>query len=254
MANVSDGTASEVLSRVSVLFEDDACVVIDKPAGLMVHADGRTVGFTVVDWFLARYPEAAEVGETQRLQSGEEIMRPGVVHRLDAQTSGVLILAKTQEAHTHLKAQFQGRTMEKEYLAFVWGGFNVERGTIDAPIGRAKSKGPPRWSAGKDVGGTLREALTHYTVLRAGTEHSLVALSPKTGRTHQLRVHMKAIDHPLVCDRLYAPKRPCALGFSRLALHARKLTFETLTGQETTVEAPLPADFEAAQAALETLD
>ncbi|NBD74149.1 RluA family pseudouridine synthase [Patescibacteria group bacterium] len=250
MDSASGDTGSDLLTQVGILFEDADCVVIDKPAGLMVHADGRSEGATVVDWFLTRYPKAAGVGEAQYLPSGEEIMRPGVVHRLDADTSGVLVLAKTHEAHAHLKAQFQGRTMEKEYLAFVWGGFNVEGGTIDKPIGRASGKGPPRWSAGRDAKGTLREALTHYTVLHAGKEHSLVALFPKTGRTHQLRVHLKAIDHPLVCDRLYAPKRPCVLGFQRLALHARRLTFLAVRGERVTVEAPLPEDFLAARARL----
>src|SRR4051812_32173068 len=117
-----------------IIYEDDDIVAIDKPIGVMAHPDGHSTEETVSDWFAKRYPASKEVGETQRLHDGTEISRPGIVHRLDRDTSGVLILVKTPEAHAFLKAAFQEHTVHKTYLAFVYGTIKEEKGVITLPI------------------------------------------------------------------------------------------------------------------------
>ncbi|MEA2701783.1 MAG: rRNA synthase [Candidatus Parcubacteria bacterium] len=233
--------------ELSILFEDDDLVAVDKPAGVMTHPDGVTTEETVSDWFAARYPESANVGETQRLKDGTEITRPGVVHRLDRDTSGVLVLAKTNESHAFLKNAFQEREARKTYLAFVYGVPKEAQGTIDFAIGRSRKDFRLR-SAQPKAKGRMREAITRYRVLGDIGTHSLLEVSPETGRTHQIRVHLKAIHHAVVCDPLYAPKNhACDLGFSRLGLHAAKLDLPTPAGERLSIESPLPEDL--AQAA-----
>jgi 23S rRNA-/tRNA-specific pseudouridylate synthase len=131
----------------------------------------------------------------------------------------------------------------------VYGVVKKDRDIIDRPIGKSKSD-PRLWSAQRGARGDMRSAQTEYTVLARGREHSYLELKPKTGRTHQIRVHLKAINHPVICDGLYAPKQHPALGFSRLALHAHTLSLILPSGQEKTVEAPLPEDFIEAEKAL----
>lgn len=220
-----------------ILFEDERLVAVNKPSGVMAHGDGRSKEETVADWFAKRYPESAMVGEAQRLQDGTEITRPGIVHRLDRETSGVLVLAKTQEAHAMLKSAFQAREAKKTYLAFVYGVPKERKGTIDFPIGRSRKDFRMR-SAQPKAKGNLREAVTGYQVLDDIGTHALLACFPQTGRTHQIRVHLKAIHHPVVCDSLYASNHACDLGFDRLGLHAYRLAlpgFPVLT-------APVPED------------
>ena len=151
-------------SAPEVVFEDDVILAVNKPAGLAVHEDGRTSERTLTDWVRSERPGMVGVGEPMQLQNGAVIDRPGVVHRLDRDTSGILVLAKTQEAFLFLKEQFQKRLMEKEYRAFVWGEMKDAAGTIDKPIGRSR-KDFRLWSAGKDAGGQLRPAVTRYNVL-----------------------------------------------------------------------------------------
>lgn len=231
---------------ITVIYEDDTVLAVNKPAGLAVHEDGRTSEAVLTDWVRATRPSMVGVGETMMLQNGTTIDRPGVVHRLDRDTSGILLLAKTPEAHAYLKSQFQHRQVSKEYRAFVWGEMRTVAGTIDRPIGRSR-KDFRLWSAGKDVGATKRTAVTRYTVLSTCEGFSYLAVEPKTGRTHQIRVHLKAIGHPVVCDARYAPNRPPALGFTRLALHAALLTFTHQNGTHMVLEAPLPSDFISAE-------
>ena len=231
--------------ELPILFENDDLVAVDKPAGVMTHPDGVHTEPTVSDWFTARYPGSANVGETQRLKDGTEIMRPGVVHRLDRGTSGVLVLAKTPEAHAFLKSAFQERETHKTYLAFIYGVPKEPQGTIDFAIGRSRKDFRLR-SAQPKAKGRMREALTRYRVLGDTGTHALLEVMPETGRTHQIRVHLKAIHHPVVCDPLYAPKRPCDLGFSRLGLHAVRLDLPTPGGDRLVIEAPLPEDLAAA--------
>lgn len=234
---------------MEVLYEDPHVLVVNKPAGLVVHSDGRTQEPTLTQWALHYYPPLRGVGEPLVLSDGRVIDRPGIVHRLDRETSGVLVLAKDQETFLWLKHQFQNRDVEKVYNAFVYGVLKEPQGIIDRPIGKSRSDFR-RWSAQPGARGELREAVTEYRVLAASRAFSFLEVVPKTGRTHQIRVHLKAVHHPVVCDTLYAPKQPCALGFGRLALHARELAVPLPSGQLKRIEAALPPDFEAALQAL----
>lgn len=257
-----------------ILYEDQYILALDKPSGLLVHGDGRSEAETLVDWIDKNYPDLKEVGESQTLQNGEIIKRPGIVHRLDRDTSGVIIVCKTKEAHEFLKEQFQNREVEKVYNAVVWGSFSEElkEGKIDKPIGRSASDFR-RWSAEYGAKGEMREAVTEYRVLaqslkdnppsppyiKGGTRKettdilsnfSYLEIRPKTGRTHQIRVHLKAISHPVVCDRLYGPKINEAtetLGLKRLALHALSIKLKLPSGIQLTIESPLPEEFENAK-------
>lgn len=236
-------------NKPTILFEDDAVLVINKPAGLIVHSDGRTEEYSVAAWVSEKYPHMRGVGEPWTSPQGEVIDRPGIVHRLDRTTSGVMILAKTQDAHAYLKAQFQARTTEKVYDALVYGHSKEDGGTIEAEIGRSKQH-PKRWSAQFGKKGNLRAAITDWQVLLraqdavSGERVMHVACRPKTGRTHQIRVHLKAIHHPIICDHIYAEGRPCLFEFNRPALHARTLTIGVPSGSSMTFHAPFPADFQ----------
>ena len=227
----------------TILFEDSDVLVIDKPSGVSMHGDGLRVtegAPTIADWFVAKYPEVAGVGEPLELNDGRTVDRPGIVHRLDKGTSGLVVLAKNQNAYEHLKKQFHDRLSQKEYVAVVWGEMKNESGVVDYPIGRSVTDFRRR-SAEKNAKPPLRDARTEYEVIARGGGFTLVRLRPKTGRMHQIRVHMKAIGHPLVGDGLYAPRRDAgALGLNRLALHAEKLAITLPDGREQTFEAPLP--------------
>lgn len=237
-----------------IVHEDSDVVVINKPPGLIVHSDGRTAEPTVADWAVATFPEMKGVGEPWESPQGEVIDRPGIVHRLDRTTSGVMILAKTKEAHALLKEQFQSRSTEKEYRAFVYGHPKEDAGLIEKEIVRIKSS-PPRWGVAFKDDNKKRVAVTEWRVLKrgdaGGVPASYLSISPKTGRTHQIRVHMKAMNHSIVADHLYAGKQPSILGFTRPALHAHQLSITLPSGERKTFEAPLPADFEEALAQLQ---
>lgn len=274
------------MTTPTIIFENNSVLAINKPAGLVVHPakaplasgarpahqndvlrDGKTEAKTseagspdvssseetfreetLCDWLTSYIPEIAGVGEPLTLPNGVTIDRPGIVHRLDRETSGVMIIAKTQEAFMHVKAQFQDRKTEKAYRAIACGVFKEKEGRIDEPIGKSK-RDPRKWLAGEHARGTLREAQTDYKVLAEAKPYSYLELTPKTGRTHQIRVHLKAVGHPVVCDPLYGTdKGECSLGISRLALHAHALTLTLPTGEYATFEAPLPDDFKSALA------
>jgi len=245
---------------VEIIYEDENIVAVNKPAGLVVHPDGKTREYALTDWIMEHYPHIKEVGEPAEY-NGETVLRPGIVHRLDRETSGVLVIAKNQKAFAHLKEQFQGRTIRKTYYAFVYGSVKQDKGVIDRPIARS-AKDFRLWSAQPGARGTAREAVTEYETEMRSESVSYLKLVPRTGRTHQLRVHLKAINHPIVCDRLYAParalradgaKRECILGFKRLALHAFCLELSLPGGSLLRLEAPLPEDFEKAIAKLKNL-
>ncbi len=235
-----------------IIFEDDDILVIDKPSGLSAHGEGDDPTGTLVEWFLKRYPEASGVGEPRMGKDGKAVERSGVVHRLDRDTSGVMVLAKNQASFDHLKAAFKERRAKKEYRALVYGEMKERWGTINRKIGRSASDWRLR-SAEKGARGTLRDAVTDWECLRSGAyqgeKFSDLLLKPATGRTHQLRVHLKSISRPIVGDEAYAPSfmsRSNNLGLSRLALHATKLTLPLSGGQEAVFEAELPPEFEAA--------
>lgn len=237
-----------------ILYEDDDVLVINKPAGLIVHSDGRTEEPSVAEWVVSKYPAMEGVGEPWTTPQGVTVDRPGIVHRLDRTTSGVLILAKTQDAHAFLKKQFQDRAVEKEYVAAVYGHPKKDSGTIEAEIARVRST-PPRWSASlKGTQNKKRAAVTDWHVLKRiataeGEPVAVLSARPKTGRTHQIRVHLKALGYPILCDHLYAPGKSCPFSLARPALHARRLTLTLPSGGTRTFEAPLPPDMEFAAGA-----
>lgn len=220
-----------------VLYEDEYIVAIDKPPGLVVH-QGVGTGKTLVDWIFDRYPEMREVGE-----SDCSLARPGMVHRLDKGTSGVMVLARQQEVFLTLKKHFQKGKVEKEYHAFVYGTPREVRGTVSLSIG--KSRSDFRRFATRHTRGELRSARTEYVVVGSCTEGvSFVRFYPKTGRTHQIRVHAQSLHTPIVCDPLYAATKPEMLGFSRLALHSRRLSLQVHWYDDVLhLVAPHPADF-----------
>lgn len=231
--------------KLNILYEDNDIVAINKPAGLVVHYDGKTKEDSVSSWVAENYPEVSDVGEPIILSNGQKIIRPGIVHRIDRETSGVLLVAKNKEAFFFLKKQFQEHKISKTYHAFVYGKIDLpkkETAIINRPIGRSKNDFR-KWTAERGARGEMRESVTEYKVLNFCDQYSFVEVYPKTGRTHQIRVHFKAINHPVVCDRLYAPKRESILGFERLALHASSIQFETILGGKKTIEAPFPKDF-----------
>ena len=264
------------MQDLKIIYEDENILAIDKPAGLLVH---RAPSFakasegeqeTLASILLKKYPEIKNVGDDPE-------NRPGIVHRLDKETSGVILIAKNQAAFLFLKNQFKERELQKTYIAIVYGQVKNEHGIIDAPIARS-STDFRRWSASRGKRGKEREAVTEYKVLKrfvapahqnssrcalpssdaAGSlptknfnepalKFTLLELKPKTGRTHQIRVHMKFLNYPVVCDKLYAPNLPCpVLGMNRLALHAKSIEFKKPDGKDIKIEAPIPEDLKQA--------
>lgn len=235
--------------KIPILFEDKDVVVINKPAGIIVHPDGKTKAKTLVDWILKKYPKTKNVGEPTLLDDGTKIIRPGIVHRIDYNTTGCLIIAKNQKAYEFLKDQFKERKVHKVYHAFVYGDIKDERGMIDRAIGRSPNDFR-KYTAQRGARGELREAVTYYKVLGKKDDITFIEALPKTGRTHQIRVHFTAINHPVVQDDLYATRfnleKKQQLGFKRLALHARELIINIPSGKEIDITAPYPEDFEKA--------
>lgn len=229
----------------TILYEDEDIAAINKPSGLMVHGDGKSDEPTVADWVVKKFPNIKGVGEPMEVGGEEFIDRPGIVHRLDKDTSGVMLIAKTEQGFQVLKSQFQNREIKKIYHAFVYGTPKHSRGMIDKQIGRSQHD-VRLWSAERGARGNKRDALTRYVVKESGQGFAFIQAMPETGRTHQIRVHFKAVHHPLVGDSLYAPTMPQALGFTRTALHARAIEFTNVEGKVVRIEAPYPADFEEA--------
>lgn len=234
--------------KLKILYENKDILAIDKPAGISVHGDGRNDVETLADLILKEYPEIKNVGEPMEIEvNGEikKIYRPGIVHRLDKDTSGVLLLARNQSAYEFLKKQFQNREIKKTYITLVSGHMKNDTGVIDASIGRSPSD-PRKRIASRGKSGKLREAVTEYKVLERieidGEKYTWVEVYPKTGRTHQIRVHMKFLNHPVVCDKLYAPDKIYPKSISRLALHAKYIELKNLAGETLKIEAPIPED------------
>jgi 23S rRNA pseudouridine1911/1915/1917 synthase len=239
---------------VEILADTDDFWVINKPTGCLTHPDGRSTEWTLVDWVLERGPDIALVGEPWEGPDGRVLPRPGIVHRLDKDTTGVLVIAKNQETYLWLKEQFRERQMDKEYRAFVHGVIVETTGVIDKPIGKSPADFR-KFSAQRGARGVMRDARTRFTVLSRITHnthgfadwnsngYSYIAMFPETGRTHQLRVHMKAIHHPIVSDPLYAGALGTGLGCETIALHAHKIKFTLKDGTEVRFTAPLPEQF-----------
>jgi 23S rRNA pseudouridine1911/1915/1917 synthase len=217
---------------LEVLFEDDDLIVINKPAGMTVHPGAGHREHTLVNALLHHCPTLSGIG-------GKE--RPGIVHRLDKETSGCLVTAKNDIAHRELSKQFAARTVEKIYLALVAGKLRKQTGIIEEKIGRHPVH-RQRMSVASPRG---RAARTEYRVLRSSEEASLLECRLHSGRTHQVRVHLHHLGHPVLGDNLYAPR--FAKNFPRQMLHAWKLGFRhPRTGEWKNFEAPLPDDFKQA--------
>lgn len=218
-----------------VAYEDSHLIVVDKPPDLVVHPGAGHKSATLVNGLLARYPELATVGQPQR---------PGIVHRLDKTTSGLMIIARTTQAYAELVAQMSAHEPERTYQALVWGSLESDQGTIDAPIGRSP-RNPTRMAV-IDRG---RQSVTHYKVTKRFTrprETSLLQCQLETGRTHQIRVHLSAIGHPIVGDRSYDGHRP-GFDLDRPFLHACGLRFRhPLTDERIELESALPEDLSRA--------
>jgi 23S rRNA pseudouridine1911/1915/1917 synthase len=232
---------------ISVIYEDADVLVINKLAGMLVHPGQNMKQFTVVDWLKKNYPKIKNVGDHS---TGASQVRPGIVHRLDKDTSGVLIIAKNQKAFEYLKEEFQERKIKKKYIALVHGNLKNKEGWIDFPIGKSK-KDFRKKSVGGQLKGKIREALTHYKVLERFPEWTLLEVFPHTGRTHQIRVHLKSIGYPVACDSLYSSRKfKCLFGLSRHFLHACSVVFNLLDGTRIHIETNLSADLEKTLTAL----
>jgi 23S rRNA pseudouridine1911/1915/1917 synthase len=216
---------------VPVIYEDDTIVVVDKPAGMVVHPGHGVSSGTLVNALLARYPE---------MQAFEESVRPGIVHRLDKGTSGVMVVARTPEAQRRLLRQFADRTVKKTYLALVHGVLQLERGLIEASIGRSRQHPTQMAISGR----AERPARTGFVVLERFPGYTLVEAQPITGRTHQIRLHFAALGHSLVGDPTYG-SRDETLGLDRQFLHARALRLVLpSTGTEREFRSEPPADLQ----------
>jgi len=211
-----------------IAYEDEHLLVADKPAGVVVHPAPGHEGGTLVHGLLAHGAEG-----------GEDADRPGIVHRLDRDTSGLLVVARSEEAHARLKELVGKRGLERTYLALVRGRPRSRVGRIEAPIGRDRTD-PFRHSLDTD---SPREAITHFEVDRLYDSHALLSVRLETGRTHQIRVHLAAIDLPVAGDTVYGVPEP---GLDRQFLHASKLAFQhPFTGGRVEAESPLPDDLAA---------
>ncbi len=219
------------IKQPKIIFEDRDFLVVDKPAGLEVAAEIKKEEPTLVDWLLEKYPNIAKVGG--------DPARPGIVHRLDKAASGLLIVAKTQVALEHLMKQFEERKVKKEYTVLVHGQVAKDVGTIEFPIARAKSGRFAALPLGSESG---RAASTEYEVIRRFRNFTLLKVRIKTGRTHQIRVHLFALGHSVVGDKLYKQKKIKKILIGRLFLHASKLGFFNLDEKWMEFEIDLPVE------------
>lgn len=223
---------------LDIVYEDDDVIVVNKPQGMVVHPAPGHPNHTLVNALLYHSPLSTINGE----------FRPGIVHRIDKDTSGLLMIAKNDLAHRSLAAQLKVKTNEREYVALVHGVIKEERGTIDAPLGRSK-KDRKKQAVVEDG----RHAVTHFKVLERFQHYTLVSCRLETGRTHQIRVHMKYIGHPLAGDPLYGPRK--TLSGNGQYLHARLLGFKhPRTGKQMTFTSPLPEYFQKMLDHLEKTD
>lgn len=231
-----------------MIAENQFLTAVDKPSGLITHSDGRTIEPSLAEWLIERYPERADIGEPWVSPQGESIRVAGLVHRLDRATSGVLIAAKTAPAFSFLREEFRARRVSKTYRALVYGHIREDAGVVSAEIVRTSSP-PKRWEAlPRDIT-HHRTAITEWRILACGSYEgvpvSLIELYPRTGRTHQLRVHVAHIGHPVLSDPLYAGPHAAVQPCRRLMLHAYACALTHPDGSRGEYVAPMPAEFAA---------
>jgi len=233
--------------KVDIIYEDSDVLIINKHAGVLVHGiEGRGAGEeeTLADWLIVHYPEVARVGD-------DPAKRPGIVHRLDRDTSGVMVIARNQYTFTYLKKLFADHKIKKIYRALVYGKMKQADGTIDKAI----SIKPGTVKRTVHKGKMTKDASTEYKVLQTFEDFSLVEAVPKTGRTHQIRLHLASINHPVVGDVLYGKRKKINIpGAKRQMLHAYSLEFSLPRGKRIHAVADLPEDMEAALAYLQGID
>ena len=214
-----------------ILARGNGYLIIDKPSGLLVHPTPSSNEPTVVDWLIKQVPTAAAVGDKRR---------PGIVHRLDKNTSGCLILATTATAHAYFKRLFHDRQVKKTYTALVHGHLPLLQGEINKPIGRSQ-KGARMAARVQKISDKDRDAITQYEVLKSYHDYDLIQASPLTGRTHQIRVHLMSMGTPIVGDKIYTIHGQKKIErLSRLFLHAQSLSFVDMDGKNIQVNSPLP--------------
>lgn len=253
---------------MKIIKETKDYIILNKPAGLVVHGDGRSCDETLADILIKKKMVPINVGEQistditegspvcklpshKYLKTILKIYRPGIVHRLDKDTSGIMIVAKNPKSFLYFKTQFKKRRVIKNYKAIVWGKINKPTFAVSAPIARS-TMDFRKYKTGKNTRGEKRDALTNFRVIKSfeykGNLFTYLEASPKTGRTHQIRVHLAHIGNPIVSDSLYAEGKPEVLGFKRPALHAHKIYFKEMEGEQVSYEAEMPEDFKKALA------
>lgn len=247
-------TLKEIEEKVEIIFENDNCLVINKPAGLVVHGGGNIKDLTLSDWLLEKYPEIKDVGD--------DPMRPGIVHRLDMDVSGLMVVAKTKASFNNLKKQFMNREVHKEYIALVHGKLSKDYDTIDFSIKRSKDgyrmAATPKNTQdllvrhqpkSRDKGNIeayfkSKEAITDFEVIQRFVNYTLVKVIIKTGRTHQIRVHFFAYGHPLVGDPLYytskTKEKNKKFDLDRVFLFSDKLSFNDIDSKKLSFSIDMP--------------
>jgi len=230
--------------QLDIVYEDKDVVVLNKPAGISVHPSVNEPKGTLVDALIVKYPEIKNVGDSPTI-SGRGNFRPGIVHRLDKDTSGLLVVAKNQKTFEFLKKEWQGGRVMKKYLALVWGE-PKEKGEIISELARSPKDFRrrivvnPGKNKNKEITGKL--AVTEYKVIKKYRDFSLVEVEPKTGRMHQIRVHMSSIGHPVAGDKIYGGKGKNPKNLTRHFLHAFYLSFNLPNGKKLALETDLPED------------
>ena len=228
-----------------ILYENQNFLVINKPAGVNTHPTLKNINEpSIASWFCYRYPQAKKVGEDK--------LRPGIVHRLDRETSGVLILAKNNPIFFYFKKLFLSRKINKSYLVLVRGEISKQKGAIEFELTRSSTSGKRKivlLQKGKSTKKTIKKtkvALTLYEVAKRYQGYTLLKVEPKTGRTHQIRIHLASIGFPVAGDKIYGPKGAPEELFKRQMLHAQVISFLTPQGEFLEIEAPMPQDFASA--------
>jgi len=229
--------------NIPIVYEDNDILVLNKPSELITHPKNISdTQSSVTGWLIKNYPEIENVGEAF-VASGKEVPRAGVVHRLDKDTSGLLIIAKNNEAFFYFKNLFQEKKIKKYYLALVGGRPKKPKDTISAPLGRIGLKRTAQITGKKLI--DKKEALTEYKTVKNFQKYTLLEVAPQTGRTHQIRVHLNFIGHSVAGDPIYGFKRSSPPpGLKRLFLHAYKLSFVAPDGKSLTLETELPEDLQ----------
>jgi len=230
--------------KLNIVYEDKNILVINKPAGLIVHPKNKNdKEETLTDLLLKYYSPIKNVGDSP--------LRPGIVHRLDKNTSGLMVVAKNQKIFEYIKNQFKNRILEKKYFALVKGTVKNKKGIIATKLGKYRGKQTIRIKNQESRIKNFKEAVTEYKVIKRYKDYTLLEVSPKTGRTHQIRVHLASIGHPIICDKLYGGRKTvCPNNLNRHFLHAFSLKFNLPNGKIYKFESEMPEDLNRSLPAL----